>query len=134
MRRTAIKRKSRPKAGTSRIYGPPERIALVKSLPCAACGIVGYSENAHVLGNGGMGRKSDYQTVAPLCGPHPFHSRILVTAFPDQGHVGCHRLFDVHREEFTRQFPNFNAEQAAADTERKWLAVASRTRGEGAES
>jgi hypothetical protein len=53
----------------------------VASLPCIACGIVGYSQCAHANG-GGMGTKdSDLRTFA-LCCTRP-------------GHMGCHMQFDL---------------------------------------
>jgi hypothetical protein len=102
----------RQAADGPRKYGPPARIRFVKSRPCAACSIVGYSENAHVLGNGGAGRKAGYETIAPLCGPHPG-----LGPFP----AGCHRTFDSVRWMFDATFPEFNPERAAAETQAAWL-------------
>jgi len=52
---------------------------LVAAMPCAHCGIVGYSQAAH----GDMGKgahiKSDDRTCYPACGPRP-------------GAIGCHAL------------------------------------------
>lgn len=77
-----------------------------------ACGVFGFSENAHVLGSGGTGRKADATSIAPLCGPHPDERGVLV--------VGCHKLYDEHRDVFHRLYPKFIAAAAAALTERAW--------------
>lgn len=64
-------------------FGDPltGQATLARSLPCCACGLVGWSEAAHVTGRGAGGKTKD---IAPLCGP-----RI------DQGEEGCHR--ESHR-------------------------------------
>ncbi len=49
-----------------RAYGGESRLKFVQSLPCAACGLVGFTENAHIAG-GGMGRKANYDKTVPLC-------------------------------------------------------------------
>jgi hypothetical protein len=53
----------------------------VASLPCAHCGIVGYSQAAHSDQGKGMGIKSGDDTCYPACGPH--YQRGLVVS-------GCH--------------------------------------------
>ncbi len=87
-KRSAVKRKPRPKSETLRIYGPPERRAWIKSLPCMACAIFtaadgcgGPSDNAHVCGGDGIGRKKGYASIVPL------------------GRV-CHQRFDQHLAPF----------------------------------
>ena len=50
---------------------------LVASLPCAICGIEGYSQAAHADEGKGMGTKSDDSTCYPACSDRP-------------GIVGCH--------------------------------------------
>ena len=84
----------------ARTYGSKERVAFVKSLPCAICSVIGYSENAHVHGKSGLGRKGDYITILPLCRPN------------NVSPSGCHRLYD------TGQF--------MGDTD-YWMAKADRT-------
>lgn len=96
-----------------RKYGPPERRELVKSLPCAACGVVGYSQNAHVCGNGGAGRKGDCTTIAPLCG-----------ATGD--YIGCHLLFDRYRFRFDEWYPDFDPITEAAKCEAAWQSYLNR--------
>lgn len=99
-----------------RAYGSANRAAWVASLPCAACGIVGYSANAHVLGNGGAGRKGDADTIAPLCVSRP-------------GVNGCHDLFDNRvkdgRATLLRRYPRFDPAACAERTEAAWRAVVS---------
>lgn len=95
----------------ARTHGPKAFIEFTKEQPCAACGIVGYSENAHVLGNGGLGRKKDWTTVAPLCGP----------TCADR-YIGCHKLFDLWRWRFDAMYPEFNAETAVAEHQAAWKA------------
>ena len=111
-----IARSGRPKpnpkrkvASFSRQYGSLERVLLIKSLPCAACGVVGFSSNAHLLGNDGGSRKGPYTEVGPLC-----ESRGEV--------VGCHPMYDEHQGEFAARFPAFNPAEVAEETERAWLA------------
>ena len=43
----------------------------VASLPCAHCGIEGYSQAAHGDAGKGMGIKSSDDTCYPACGPRP---------------------------------------------------------------
>ena len=61
--------RKRKAANLERAHGPAERREWIKTLPCANCGIVGYSEGAHIR-NGGMSRKADMRFVIPLCGWH----------------------------------------------------------------
>lgn len=62
----------------ARCYGSKERVAWVKSLPCAvrslglsifAMPCHGPMDNAHTV-TGGMGRKADAETIIPLCRRH----------------------------------------------------------------
>ena len=56
----------------------------VASLPCACCGIEGYSQAAHANGieyGKGTGIKADDSACFPLCSDRP-------------GVRGCHSLFD----------------------------------------
>lgn len=112
--RKPIRKKPRKPSETLRIYGPPARRAWMRTLPCSACGVVGYSEGAHVLGNGGTGRKADYQTQAPLCG----------IRFGTPTIIGCHITYDRHRSIFDAAFPDFDPAKVAADTQARWLAIA----------
>ncbi len=118
IKRTRIKKRSRKPSETLRIYGSPARRKWIKTLPCSACGVVGYSEGAHVLGNGGMSRKADYDTQAPLCGLRFIYSERATTMY-----IGCHRVFDEMRWEFDRRFPHFSPEQAAFDCVQAWLST-----------
>ncbi|MCL2887467.1 MAG: hypothetical protein FWF20_11985 [Betaproteobacteria bacterium] len=53
----------------------------VAALPCARCGIQGYSQAAHPNTGKGMGTKTDDRLCFPLCADRP-------------GVRGCHSLFD----------------------------------------
>ena len=101
-----IRKKKRKPSEFARIYGSKERVEFIKSLPCAACLAVGFSQNAHLLGNGGAGRKKSYTTVGPLCG-------------------GCHEQYDEHRWAFNIVFPDFDPIKVSAETETAWLAYQS---------
>lgn len=106
-----IKKRPRSKKEFARIYGSKERVEFVKSLPCSACGIVGYSENAHIE-TGGMGRKSDYTKIIPLCGPHPLkwaHS------------PGCHHLCHTWGREGFERIRHIDLGRLADYTEKRWL-------------
>lgn len=54
---------------------------LVASLPCAICGVPGYSQAAHANQGKGMGLKACDLTCFPACGPRP-------------GIQGCHAALD----------------------------------------
>lgn len=56
----------------------------VASLPCAACGIYGYSQHAHGNEGKGLSLKTDDRTGVPLCCARP-------------GEEGCHTKFDQYR-------------------------------------
>lgn len=93
-----------------RKYGTSHRRHFIRRLPCSSCGIEGYSQNAHVLKvNGGMGRKGDASGVAPLCGPR----------YAD---VGCHALWDRHRDKFAARFPWYDPAVICETTERAYQA------------
>ena len=106
VKRVNVKRKAKEFA---RCYGSVDRVEFVKSLRCSACGRVGRSENAHVLGNGGAGRKGHFTTIAPLCG----------SAFAS---LGCHQMFDEYSDTFEEMYPLFSAEAEAARTQAYWQA------------
>ena len=58
---------ARTAAQTLRIYGPPERREWVTTRACFLCWAVP-SVNAHIGSKGaGMGRKADYDQIAPIC-------------------------------------------------------------------
>ncbi len=102
------KRKTHEKA-----HGPKARGEWIATLPCAACGVVGYSQPAHVLGCAGMGLKKGPETIAPLCGPRMNGCRL---------YIGCHNLYDRAHWEFAKRYPNFNPEAEAAKQNAAWLA------------
>ena len=57
---------------------------IVAAMPCANCGIAGYSQHAHANAGKGKGIKTDDRTGFPLCAPRP-------------GIEGCHARFDQYR-------------------------------------
>lgn len=57
---------------------------LVAELPCAHCGIAGYSQHAHENDGKGKGMKVDDRRAMPLCCTRP-------------GIEGCHVAFDQYR-------------------------------------
>ena len=56
---------------------------LVAAMPCAACGLEGRSQCAHVNSNKGKGVKASDTDSMPLCADQP-------------GRVGCHSCFDQY--------------------------------------
>ncbi|WP_200912613.1 hypothetical protein [Acidovorax sp. Leaf84] len=56
----------------------------VASLPCAHCGIAGYSQHAHENDGKAKGQKLDDRRAMPLCSVRP-------------GIEGCHVAFDQYR-------------------------------------
>ncbi len=54
---------------------------VVATLPCAICGLYGYSQAAHANTGKGMGLKACDLTCFPACGPRP-------------GEQGCHAALD----------------------------------------
>lgn len=111
-----IATRSRRKPGGSeyaRIYGSKARVEYVKLHPCAGCGVVGYSENAHTESGHGVGYKANASTIAPLCGPHPDYRSSRMA-------IGCHRRFDEHHPPFNTYSERARIKQAAADIEAAW--------------
>lgn len=125
-RKTPVKKvnRKRKQSAFARQYGSKERVAFVKSLPCAACGVIGFSENAHLLGNDGAGRKGPYTSIGPLCGRIRTYAIGNPTVQRHWAYIelrGCHQLYDEHRDVFTLFYPTFNAERVATDTEAAWV-------------
>ncbi len=119
-RKTRVKPVNRKRKASEfkRAYGSKERVAWVKARPCEACNVIGYSENAHLLGNGGAGRKGHHTTIGALCGPRP--------AAHDFVWPGCHSLYDEHRSSFDQIFPDFDPELVAGETCLAWDAHCAR--------
>jgi hypothetical protein len=98
MKRSRMKPRKRSAEEFARIYGSEERVEWVKAQPCVVPGCPFRPiENAHIK-NGGMGRKSDYQNIVPLCQPH--HLLLHNTGKPSMWGI--------------------DLEAAAAETEAKW--------------
>jgi hypothetical protein len=66
-------------------FDSPEYREMIVSLPCSLCGVVGFSDPAHIKSRG-AGGKAD--VIAPLC-----------RCRPAEGIEGCHRKFDTHNPE-----------------------------------
>lgn len=82
---------------------------LVARLPCAVCGVPGYSQAAHANLGKGMGLKACDLTCFPACGPRP-------------GIQGCHAALDQGAL-FTKAVRRELEPVWAADTRRKLLAL-----------
>lgn len=113
LKRSAVKPRNaaRKRREFARAYGSRERVEWVKSLPCAACGVVGFSENAHVA-SGGAGRKADASQIVPLCGPH--------YCPPDFSFIGCHAMYDRRIPPFDIIVKRGEVLAAADRTEAAW--------------
>lgn len=85
--RTAIKT-HRPKHEVKQM-GTASRRAFVRSLPCCACGVEGFSVNAHTTRRSGMGMKGKASDIVPLCGPRPMNRGGM--------YDGCHYELDNGR-------------------------------------
>ena len=81
----------------------------VASLPCAICGIFGYSQAAHANQGKGMGLKACDLTCFPACGPRP-------------GIQGCHAALDQGAL-FSKAVRRELEPVWAADTQRKIQAM-----------
>lgn len=104
-----MKKRAKSAATWAEQYHSDERVRFVQELPCSACGVRGHSENAHVGRRSGIGRKGHYTEIAPLCRRR-------------YGAHGCHPMLHDAPHIFVQRFPEFNAEDIAAETERKWAA------------
>lgn len=106
--RTPVKKvnpKRRAK-GFARAYHSEERVLFVKGLMCCVCTVEGFTENAHIEGDG-AGRKAHYTKIVPLCGSR-------------YGYLGHHNwLHAKGREEFEARF-DIDLDQEAAETEALW--------------
>lgn len=111
------------------MYGSKERVAFVKSLPCVACRVVGYSENAHIPGaeGSGAGRKGNADQIVALCGSRT-QSGWLVT--------GCHQAlhaWGLAKFEALYSHRPLDLRVEAAKTEQMWQLVGGRAEPSGGE-
>lgn len=81
----------------------------VATLPCAICGVYGYSQAAHANQGKGMGMKACDLTCFPACGPRP-------------GIQGCHAALDQGAL-FTKAVRRELEPVWAADTQRRIKAM-----------
>lgn len=105
--------KARKAKNFERAYGGSERREWVESKPCIACGHAPPSENAHVppKGEHGTGYKGDARFVVPFCGDRLSEGRFV---------LGCHTLYDKHRQTFVRLYPGLDVQAQAAKLEQEW--------------
>lgn len=87
----------------------------VATLPCAICGVHGYSQAAHANQGKGMGMKACDLTCFPACGPRP-------------GFQGCHAALDQGAL-FLKAVRRELEPVWAADTQRKIQAMGLRPKG-----
>lgn len=83
--------------------------ALVRQLPCAHCGIVGFTQFCHSDQGKGIGIKTDSRRGWPGCGPHG-------------NSAGCHHLIGSTGT-FTREQRRTLEDRYAAETRTKILAA-----------
>lgn len=104
-RKTPVKKRNakRRESEFARCYHSRERVAFVKSLPCAAKSweCRGAIHNAHTA-TGGIAWKAAASTIAPLCATH-------------------HERFDQYRVPFNDPLNRLLIRAAAARTESLWL-------------
>lgn len=119
--RTVAARPARKAEEFARVYHSDARVTFVKSLPCAACGVVGYSVNAHVGTEGkGGSRKANFDQITPLCrsrttGEYDAGRKVL------KGVTGCHER--SHWSGLAAiGWTQDTADAAAAKTEAAWRA------------
>lgn len=118
-RRSKIKKKPRTPAQFARIYGSAERVAWIQARPCVVCGWTGGCENAHIVG-GGVGRKSGYANIVPLCGAHPARPGTAYISRGDGFDIGCHAaLHSCGIKTFQKAY-FVNLVECAAKTEAAW--------------
>lgn len=121
-----VKPKKRSASEFARIYGSKKRVVWVKSLPCAVWIAVelfgietrceGPVVNAHTV-TGGMGRKADAKTIAPLCHAH---------------HVDYDHYRGLFEDDRARRLIQMHAAQIDARwQQREWCARVSRSGSEG---
>lgn len=102
-RRGRIAPKKRTASEYARIYGSRARVLWIKSLACACgCGETP-CENAHTV-TGGMQRKADADTIAPL-------------------RPACHRRYDQHKPPFDTDAARQAVKDVAARLAAEWDAM-----------
>lgn len=104
-RNTALKKRRQSRQQTERVYGSAAFRAWLHLTPCLWCMVTRPIEQAH-FGKHAMGKKNDWRSTGPLCGPFMVGS---------VAYAGCHARLD--RREMTPGTKWFTA------TERKMLAT-----------
>ena len=122
IRRSRVKPNAKRKAKRlKRTHGTVARREWMRTLPCAACGVVGYSEAAHLRksdgGTKGTGYKGGADETLPLCGPRPIFNPVNGEWY----YKGCHTSYDGDAHDaFLRTF-HLSPAQVARDTHAAWL-------------
>lgn len=108
---STVRKKPRSKSEFQRIYGSKERVLFVKGLRCPVswCSNATPTENCHIEGDG-VGRKSAYTKIVPLCQLH---------------HL---KLHDLGRDSFEQTY-HIDLEKCAEETERAWQSRISEREG-----
>jgi hypothetical protein len=122
LKRSAIRKKPRKKSERERIYGPKGYVEWIHEQKCIACGVVGYSECAHIK-TGGTGRKDDWTRTVPFCGfRRASFSPLPKSPYDSINFIGCHQQYDEFQWAFKLEHPDFNAAEAARTTNEAWMA------------
>lgn len=127
IKRSPIARRKAPKKANrkrkarefERAYHSKERVLFVRGLPCCACKVTGYSENAHVPPKceAGVGYKADAKWIVPLCGRRRWRDSISGT-FGD--YPGCHGRLHGKGRAFLESKWGIDLTRLAAETEAAW--------------
>lgn len=80
----------------------------IRSLPCCACGSIGFTQAAHVVARGMGGGKGSWKDLVPLCADR-------------LGELGCHSLWDLFRDRFRQRFPGLDPAAMAAELSAEYL-------------
>ena len=120
--RSGIKRVNRKRRARNwaRAYHSEERVEFVNAMPCCACGVIGYTENAHVppKGEAGTGYKADAKWIVPLCGLRVERGSGSICLRS----LGCHNvLHELGRASFEKSW-GIDLTSLAATVQEEWRA------------
>lgn len=99
-------------------FGGKDYRNYIASLPCDICGVVGFSDPAHLTARGAGGKAN---VLAPLC-----HYRVIDRSGPlTTFALGCHERYDDYdpeirqyesrlRENAAKRYADFNAQRKTA--------------------
>jgi len=114
-----IRKRSRSKADTARVYGDEARQAWLRARPCIVCG-AGPVELHHTR-NGGLSRKADAATLVPLCARHhrEYHDTGIVRARVWMPFILSHEWITYTKHWFRKKAAELDAKWQATHPERK---------------